>query len=54
MFSTFNMGIGFVVLVPPSQAEWALQWFQNRDIPAYQIGEAIAGDGSLIGLDNNV
>ncbi len=53
MFSTFNMGIGFVLLVPPSQAEWALQWFQNRDIPAYQIGEAIAGDGSILGLDEN-
>ncbi|WP_071515990.1 phosphoribosylformylglycinamidine cyclo-ligase [Geitlerinema sp. PCC 9228] len=51
MFATFNMGVGLVLLVPPSQAQWAIEWFQNWEIPAYVIGEAIAGDGRTIGLD---
>ncbi|GAB4282018.1 MAG: phosphoribosylformylglycinamidine cyclo-ligase [Oscillatoriaceae cyanobacterium] len=50
MFNTFNMGIGFVILVPPNQAETALQWFNSQDIPAYQIGEVIAGNQELIGM----
>lgn len=50
MFNTFNMGIGFVVLVPPNQAEKTLQWFQSQDIAAYAIGEVITGSGRVEGL----
>jgi phosphoribosylformylglycinamidine cyclo-ligase len=50
MFDTFNMGIGFVVLVPPQQAETTKEWFQTQGIAAYSIGEVISGTGSLIGL----
>lgn len=39
MFNTFNMGIGFVVLVPSSQAEMAINWFTSQKIRAYKIGE---------------
>ncbi|MDJ0555081.1 MAG: phosphoribosylformylglycinamidine cyclo-ligase [Microcoleaceae cyanobacterium MO_207.B10] len=39
MFNTFNMGIGFVVLVSPSQAEMAIDWFAAQKIRAYKIGE---------------
>ncbi|MGB3509977.1 MAG: phosphoribosylformylglycinamidine cyclo-ligase [Microcoleaceae cyanobacterium] len=39
MFNTFNMGIGFVVLVSPSQAEMAINWFGSQKIRAYKIGE---------------
>lgn len=48
MFNTFNMGIGYVLLVPPSQAEHTIQWFTAQALPAYTIGEVIAGSGELV------
>lgn len=50
MFNTFNMGIGFVLLVPKNQAEETIEWFESRDVAAYCIGEAIAGTGGLTGI----
>ncbi|MGB5962919.1 MAG: phosphoribosylformylglycinamidine cyclo-ligase [Coleofasciculaceae cyanobacterium] len=50
MFNTFNMGIGFVLLVPPQAAEQTLSWFKSQEIEAYQIGEVIEGDGQVIGI----
>lgn len=50
MFNTFNMGIGFVLLVPPNQAEQTISWFESQDINAYAIGEVISGSGNLVGL----
>lgn len=50
MFNTFNMGIGFVLLVPPNQAEQTISWFGKQDINAHAIGEVITGSGSLVGL----
>jgi phosphoribosylformylglycinamidine cyclo-ligase len=51
MFQTFNMGIGFVVLVPPYQLTETLQFFANQNISAWAIGEVIPGTGELIGLE---
>jgi phosphoribosylformylglycinamidine cyclo-ligase len=48
MFNTFNMGIGFVVLVPPSQANQAIQKFAQENVNAWAIGEVISGTGELI------
>jgi phosphoribosylformylglycinamidine cyclo-ligase len=53
MFDTFNMGIGFVVLVPPQQAESTKEWFKTQGIAAYSIGEVVSGTGDLIGLPTN-
>ncbi|MEB3340715.1 phosphoribosylformylglycinamidine cyclo-ligase [Okeania sp.] len=39
MFNTFNMGIGFVVLVSPTQAEMAINFFASQQIKAYSLGE---------------
>lgn len=50
MFNTFNMGIGFVLLVPPSQVTQAIALFKSQEIAAYAIGEVINGTGSLEGL----
>jgi phosphoribosylformylglycinamidine cyclo-ligase len=47
MFNTFNMGIGFVLLVSPAQVEQTLQWFEAENLPAWAIGEVIEGDGEL-------
>lgn len=50
MYNTFNMGIGFVLLVPPNHVEQAITYFQSQDIPAFAIGEVISGANSLVGL----
>lgn len=50
MFNTFNMGIGFVVLVPPEQAKGAIELFDDLNWNATVIGEVISGEGELVGL----
>ncbi|MBE9167405.1 phosphoribosylformylglycinamidine cyclo-ligase [Pleurocapsales cyanobacterium LEGE 06147] len=47
MLETFNMGIGFVLIVPPEQAESTISWFESTGIKAYAIGEVIEGTGNL-------
>ncbi len=47
MFNTFNMGIGFVLLVPPNQVEPTISHFTDQAIPAWAIGEVTAGSGEL-------
>lgn len=50
MFNTFNMGIGYMLLVPPDQASQTINWFESRDIAAYAIGQVIASSGGVVGL----
>jgi phosphoribosylformylglycinamidine cyclo-ligase len=50
MFNTFNMGIGFVVMVPAAHSEKAISWFANQQINAYAIGNVISGNQTLTGL----
>jgi phosphoribosylformylglycinamidine cyclo-ligase len=50
MFNTFNMGIGFVVIVPPEQAEQTSHWFESQEVAAYAIGDVIEGAGEVIGI----
>lgn len=50
MFNTFNMGVGFVVLVSSEQAELAISWFNSQGMKAQKIGEVVEGVGEVIGL----
>jgi phosphoribosylformylglycinamidine cyclo-ligase len=50
MFNTFNMGIGFVVIVPAAQIDQTLSWFIEQQIKAYDIGRVIPGHQTLTGL----
>ena len=50
MFNTFNMGIGFVLIVPPNAVGQAIEWFQSQGIDAYAIAEVITGSGEVLGL----
>jgi phosphoribosylformylglycinamidine cyclo-ligase len=50
MFNTFNMGIGFVIILPPNLAPSTINQLQSYGINAYQIGEVIAGKGEIVGL----
>lgn len=51
MYHTFNMGIGYALMVPADQAQTVVDWFSQRQIAAYDIGEVIDGAGEVLGLD---
>jgi phosphoribosylformylglycinamidine cyclo-ligase len=44
MFRTFNMGIGYVVIVPPAEAETALRLLRESGERVARLGEVIAGE----------
>ena len=50
MYNTFNMGIGFVLIVPPSQAEQTVSFFESQDIAAYTIGKINPSNKELVNL----
>lgn len=50
MFNTFNMGVGFVAIVPPDHSDAAVAHFQNQGLAAWVLGEVIPGSGTLQGL----
>ncbi|MBD1910883.1 MULTISPECIES: phosphoribosylformylglycinamidine cyclo-ligase [unclassified Leptolyngbya] len=47
MFNTFNMGIGFVVLVPPANVSTTLEFFKNQGLEGWEMGSVIEGSGEL-------
>ncbi|HHY13391.1 MAG TPA: phosphoribosylformylglycinamidine cyclo-ligase [Thermoanaerobacterales bacterium] len=47
MFSTFNMGIGMVIVVPREEADKAIKYLNNRNETGYILGEVIDGEKSL-------
>lgn len=47
MLRTFNMGQGFLFVVPQNQAEKALETVNLTGTDAYRVGEVIAGDGQV-------
>lgn len=48
MFSTFNMGVGFVLVIAPDRVETCMRVFPD----AIAIGEVVAGDGEVLGLED--
>jgi phosphoribosylformylglycinamidine cyclo-ligase len=50
MFNTFNMGIGYVTIVPAAVVDEAIAFFGSQGIEGYAIGVVVAGDRSLIGM----
>jgi phosphoribosylformylglycinamidine cyclo-ligase len=47
MLNTFNMGIGYGVIVPSDRAEDSRYWFESQGFPAFAIGEVVPGEGVL-------
>ena len=45
MFNTFNMGIGYVLIVPAACVQQTIEWMRSQDIDAYAIGQVITGSG---------
>ncbi|MEL4894939.1 phosphoribosylformylglycinamidine cyclo-ligase [Crocosphaera sp. Alani8] len=50
MFDTFNMGIGLVIIVPQKRVIENIKWFKSQGVFAYEIGEVVEGNRTLIGL----
>lgn len=50
MYKTFNMGLGYVLIVPPDSVERAIAHFESHHIPAYPVGEVVRGDNTVLGL----
>lgn len=48
MFNTFNMGIGFVVIVDKNETDLTMEWFANQGIAAQVIGEVIPGEKQVV------
>ncbi|NJN75725.1 MAG: phosphoribosylformylglycinamidine cyclo-ligase [Synechococcaceae cyanobacterium RL_1_2] len=48
MANTFNLGIGFCLVVPPNQGKATINYFQEQSISAYDIGEITPGDQTLV------
>jgi phosphoribosylformylglycinamidine cyclo-ligase len=47
MFTTFNMGIGYILIVPAADADTIIERLGERNEPAYRIGEVTKGTGKV-------
>jgi phosphoribosylformylglycinamidine cyclo-ligase len=47
MYSTFNMGIGMVLVVSEDQSKDVLSWMNTNGEPGYMIGEIVAGKAGV-------
>ncbi len=45
MFSTFNMGLGMIAVVPSAHAPAAIRALAQHDIPAWEVGRVEEGSG---------
>jgi phosphoribosylformylglycinamidine cyclo-ligase len=50
LYHTFNMGLGFALVVPPAEVDQALSWLAQHQVTAYLVGEVVAGSGQVTGL----
>lgn len=50
MFNTFNMGVGFVVVVSPRDVEATLASLNTQQQTAWVLGDVIDGEGEVLGL----
>jgi phosphoribosylformylglycinamidine cyclo-ligase len=47
MFRTFNMGIGFTVVVPESDVDATLAGLESSDVGAAVIGHIVEGERAV-------
>lgn len=49
LFRVFNMGIGFVLILPPEDMDEAIEILKTHGHSPCQIGEVVSGEGVVIG-----
>ena len=47
-YRTFNMGVGFILILPQGEVETILKDLQSPHFTAWKIGEIVAGSGSSV------
>lgn len=52
MFRTFNMGIGYVVVVPEKDAEKTIETLKDQGEKAWKIGQITKGEGGVVFCEN--
>ncbi|MDC0833639.1 Phosphoribosylformylglycinamidine cyclo-ligase [Geitlerinema sp. FC II] len=50
MFDTFNMGVGFVVVVSPDGVDRTLETLKTQNLDPFVLGEVVSGNGEVLGL----
>jgi phosphoribosylformylglycinamidine cyclo-ligase len=45
MFGTYNMGIGFVLALAPTDSQRAIELLDDLGYPAWEIGRVVTGNG---------
>lgn len=50
LYHTFNMGLGFALVLPPTEVDAALSWLAQHQVAAYLVGEVTVGSGQVTGL----
>ena len=54
MYRTFNMGIGFCIILPKASVDKTISIIEKNKMKVYQIGEVDSkGNGSVIGKVDN-
>jgi phosphoribosylformylglycinamidine cyclo-ligase len=48
MERTFNMGVGMVAIVPPSDVDRTMALLKARHVESWVLGEMVEGDGSAV------
>ena len=48
MYNTYNMGVGMVLAVNPSDVDKTMEALKNAGETAYVIGETVAGEKEAI------
>ncbi|MCS7197539.1 MAG: phosphoribosylformylglycinamidine cyclo-ligase [Candidatus Bipolaricaulota bacterium] len=48
LWEVFNMGLGFIAIVPQGQADAVLQFLESQGQRAYRVGEITSGTGGVV------
>lgn len=48
MWEVFNMGVGFIIIVPKEQADVVLKSLKEQGERAYRVGEIVQGSGRVV------
>ncbi len=50
LYSTFNMGVGMVLVVEKTKVDALIVALAERGVPSWQLGHLVKGEGNLVGL----
>ena len=48
MFRTFNMGVGMILVVAPTEVDVVLESLRSESLSVFEIGEIRQGEGKVV------